>query len=286
MWDERLAEVCRRHPDLVAVYESSRGRLGLLLRQTLVPLSAEQVAWLAETREVARDVIRDLRAAGFQRGTVVLQWLPVADVARIVARWVRCWDGDAVRRSQLLAVVERRLADQRFLAARAQRVTGSAPVTAARQEPVPVVAARTGLDEAGLDALKAWYETMAPCWLAIQPVLRRRLVLQTHVWLADLALTDPVNGPGQAVRELGPRGSLARALERLVPRREAAAWRRWIDHVRADLARTLERPLQLRSQAWARGLFFIPYSAPAPRRSPRPPASAWTAKPWREKMNA
>lgn len=287
MWDERLAAVCRRHPDLVAVYESSRGRLGLLLRQTLVPLSAEQVAWLAETRGVARDVVQDLRAAGFQRGTVVLQWLPVADVARIVARWVRRWDGDAARRSQLLAVVERRLADQRFLTARAQRMTAD---VGPRPQPVAAVAVRSGFDEAGLDALKAWYETMAPCWLAIQPVLRRRLVLQTHVWLADLALADPVDGPGQAVVELGPRGSLARALERLVPRREAAAWRRWIDHVRADLARTLERPPELRTQAWARWLFFIPYSVPAPRRvprrSPRPPASAWTAKPWREKMNA
>ena len=145
------------------------------------------------------------------------------------------------------------------------------------------------LADAGADALKAWYETMAPCWLAIQPALRRRLVLQTHVWLADLALADPVDGPGQAVRDLGSRGSLARALERLVPRREAAAWRRWIDHVCADLARTLGRPPQLRTQAWARWLFFIPYSVPAPRRvprrSPRLPAVTWTAKPWREKMN-
>jgi hypothetical protein len=287
MWDERLAAVCRRHPDLVAVYESSRGRLGLLLRQTLVPLSAEQVAWLAETRSVARDVVHDLRAAGFERGTVVLQWLPVADVARIVGRWVRRWDGDAARRSQLLAVVERLLADQRFLAARAPRVTTDPPPG---PQTLPTTAARSGLDEAGLDALKAWYETMAPCWLAIQPVLRRRLVLQTHVWLADLALADPVEGPGQALSELGPQGSLARALERLVSRRQAPAWRRWIEHVRMDLARTLERPPELRTQAWARWLFFIPYSAPAPRRlprrSPRPPASTWTAKPRREKMNA
>jgi hypothetical protein len=260
MWDERLAAVCRRHPDLVAVYESSRGRLGLLLRQTLVPLSAEQVEWLAETRGVVRDVVHDLRAAGFQRGTVVLQWLPMTDVARIVARWVRRWDGDAARRSELLAVVERRLADERFLTARAQRST---------ENPTPepeVVPARGGLDEAGLDALKAWYETMAPCWLAIQPALRRRLVLRTHVWLADLALADPVTGPARAVRELGPGGALARALERLVPGREVAAWRRWIDHVRADLARTLGRPPHLRTQAWARWLFFIPYSVPAPRR--------------------
>src|SRR5512145_308334 len=106
MWDERLAEVCRRHPDLIAVYESSRGRLGLLLRQTLVPLAAEQMMWVAETRTVARALIQDLRAAGFEGGTVVLQWLPIEDVARIVARWVRRWDGDSARRSELLAVVD------------------------------------------------------------------------------------------------------------------------------------------------------------------------------------
>jgi hypothetical protein len=114
--------------------------------------------------------------------------------------------------------------------------------------------------------------------------------LQTHVWLADLALSDPANGPSRAVAELGPHGSLARALGRLVPVAEATAWRRWIDHVREDLARALGRSPAQRTQAWARWLFFIPYSIPvprrAPRRAPRPPASAWTPKPWREKMNA
>jgi hypothetical protein len=294
MWDERLAEVCRRHPDLVAVYESSRGRLALLLRQTLVPLSAEQVSWLAETRAVARAVSEDLRAAGFRCGVVVLQWLPAADVARIVARWVRRFDGDATRRSQLLAVVERKLADQRFLASRgrAAREAAAEPAPAVVLDPQPPRRV-SGFDQAGLDALKAWYETMAPCWLAIQPARRRRLVLQTHVWLADRALTDPVNGPERALSELGPQGSLARALERLVPPGEAAAWRSWIEYVRRDLARALARAPELRTQAWARWLFFVPYGAPpprrvprrAPRRSPRPPASAWTAKPWREKMS-
>jgi hypothetical protein len=291
MWDDRYAEVCGRHPDLVAVYESSRGRLGLLLRQTLVPLSAEQMIWLGETRALARDVIEDLRAAGFQGGTVVLQWLPIEDVARIVTRWIRRWDGDGVRRSELLAVVNGRLADQRFLSALALPGPGALSQSAA-----PVVAPETpmvnrvGFDEAGLDALKAWYETMAPCWLAIQPVRRRRLVLQTHVWLADVALANPLDGPRQALAELGPQGSLARALERLTPRSEAAAWHRWIQYVREDLARALARPAALRTQAWARWLFFIPYSAPVPRRvprrSPRPPATAWTARPWREKMKA
>jgi hypothetical protein len=287
VWDERLAEVCRRHPDLVAVYESSRGRLGLLLRQTLVPLAPEQMLWVAETRTVARELIQDLRTAGFRGGTVVLQWLPIEDVARIVARWVRRWDGDSARRSQLLAVVDRRLADQRFLAALALPGPGAAhdgarPAVA----PQTIVSTRTGFDETGLEALKAWYETMAPCWLAIQPARRRRLVLQTHVWLADVALADPIDGPDRAVAELGPHGSLARALERLVPGNDATAWRRWIEYVREDLARTLGRPPRLRTQAWARWLFFIPYSAPVPQHPRRSRTGPWTPKAWREKMKA
>jgi hypothetical protein len=289
MWDERFAEVCRVHPDLVAVYESSRGRLGLLLRQTLVPLPAEQVMWVNETRARARAAIQDLRAAGFEGGTLVLQWLPIEDIARIVARWVRCWDGDGARRSELLAVVDRRLTDQRFLAALPLPGPRFSPDAADAESPA-VTVDRTAFDEAGLASLKAWYETMAPCWLAIQPARRRRLVLQTHVWLADLALSDPANGPSRAMAELGPHGSLARALGRLVPVAEATAWRRWIDHVREDLARALGRTPAQRTQAWARWLFFIPYSIPVPRRAPRraarPPASAWTPKPWREKMNA
>lgn len=284
MWDERLAEVCRRHPDLIAVYESSRGRLGLLLRQTLVPLAAEQMMWVAETRTVARALIQDLRAAGFEGGTVVLQWLPIEDVARIVARWVRRWDGDSARRSELLAVVDRRLADQRFLAA----LSGPVAVRddAGAEAAGATVTTRTRFDETGLEALKAWYETMAPCWLAIQPARRRRLVLQTHVWLADVALADPLDGPRRALAELGPSGALVRALERLVSGHDAVAWRRWIEYVREDLARALGRPAPLRTQAWARWLFFIPYSAPVPKRPRRPPTSTWTPKPSREKMNA
>jgi len=289
MWDERFAETCRQHPDLVAVYESAHGRLGLLLRQTLVPLDAEREEWLTQTRAVARRAIGDLRAAGFTSGAVVLQWLPMVDLTRIVARWVRRWDGDPARRSQLLAVVERRLVDERFLATR--RMHGRAPAVDAAAPPASngAVAPVVGFEEAGLDALKAWYEAMAPCWLAIQPARRRRLVLQTHVWIAERALTDSVDGPRQAAGELGRDGSLARALERLVPLSEAAAWRSWIDLVRADLARALAQPPARHTQAWARGLFLIPYSVPLPRRalrSARPAASTWTAKPWRAKMEA
>src|SRR6266850_2330623 len=116
MWDGRFAETCRQHPDLVAVYESAHGRLGLLLRQTLVPLDAERVEWLTETRVVAR-----------------------------------------------------RLVDERFFAAR--RTHGRAPVVAAAAPATSNAAAAPimGFETARLEALKAWYEAMAPCWLAIQP---------------------------------------------------------------------------------------------------------------------
>lgn len=261
MWDERFVEVCRRHPDVIAVYESAHGRLGLLLRQTLVPLGVERMTWLTETRTTARAFIADIRAAGFAGGTVVLQWLPAADVARIVARWVRRWDGDPTRRSAITAGVERVVADQTFLNRR--REPAATPV------PAPTSSngrATSALDETGLASLKAWYETMAPCWLAIQPARRRRLVLQTHVWIAERVLADPAASIRPALEDLVPDGMLAQSLLRLVPGAEGAAWRLWIDVVRADLERAMHHPRALRSQAWARWLFLIPYSLPVPRR--------------------
>ena len=261
MWDERFVEVCRRHPDVIAIYESAHGRLGLLLRQTLVPLGVERVGWLAETRAAARAFITDLRAAGFAGGTVVLQWLPAADVARIVGRWVRRWDGDPARRSAITAGVERAVADQTFLDRRRE--------PAATPAPAPTRStgrAMSALDETGLASLKAWYETMAPCWLAIQPARRRRLVLQTHVWIAERVLADPAAGIRTALDDLAPGGALAQSLLRLVPGAEAAAWRLWIDVARTDLERAMHHPRARRSQAWARWLFLIPYSLPVPRR--------------------
>jgi hypothetical protein len=234
MWDERFAEVCRLQPDLVAVYESAHGRLGLLRGQSLTPMESERRTWLSDTRAAASRVRSALRAAGFTGATVVLQWLPPVDAARIVARWVRRWDGDSARRAQLVAALEAAVTD-----------SGT-------------------LDQAGLDALKAWYEAMASCWLAIQPVRRRRLVLQTHVWIADRVLTDPVTGPGLALRELGPGGSLARALAHLIPRAERTLWTSWVASVRAELERALRASSP--TQAWARWLFMIPYNVPAPQR--------------------
>lgn len=246
MWEDRFVEVCRRHPDVVAVYESAHGRLGLLLRQTLVPLGVERVEWLSETRATSRAFIGDLRTAGFAGGTVVLQWLPVADVARILARWIRRWDGDPTRRASITAGVERAVAEQVFLDT---RTTSVLPPTVSKRDLDP----RTprALDETGLETLKAWYEMMAPCWLAIQPARRRRLVLQTHVWIAERVLADSGESPATALAELGSDGPLARALARLVPGAETATWRLWSDLVRADLERALRLPRR-RSQAWAR----------------------------------
>jgi len=261
MWDERFTEVCRRHPDVIAVYESAHGRLGLLLRQTLVPLGVERVTWLAETRATARAFIADLRVSGFIGGTVVLQWLPAVDVARIVVRWVRRWDGDPARRSAITASVERAVADQTYLDRRAAPADTLVPAPTCSNGRAPCA-----LDETGLASLKAWYETMAPCWLAIQPVRRRRLVLQTHVWIAERVLTDPPLAIRSVLDDLASDGRLARALVRLVPGAEAAAWRLWIDVVRTDLERALHHPRARRSQAWARWLFLIPYSVPVPRR--------------------
>jgi hypothetical protein len=272
MWDDRFAAVCRRHPDLVAVYESAGGRLGLLLRQTLVPIDPEHFEWLAQTRRAAKQVVADLRAAGFGGGTVVLQWLPFEDVTRIVTRWVRQYDGDRIRRAQLLAVLERRVADERYVTARASRAAVSIPAAgvgaAAAGDVLPERFASPAsfvFAEGELQALGVWYQTMALCWLGIEPALRRRLVLQAHVWIAECVLE--AGSAAATARDLEPEGRLARSLGRLVPPRQLPIWRPWIELVRLDLQRALARPPERRSRAWAHWLFLIPYSLPTPRRA-------------------
>ena len=278
IWEDRFIGICRRHHDLVAVYESPRGRLALLLRQTLVPLAPEHFEWLGETRATARAVIADLRGAGFDGATVVLQWLPFGDVANIVSRWVRRWDGDQIRRTQLLTVVDSHLADQRFLdtqAYRAQPAQESAelhPVAAGDPiAPSDGHAGSTGappvLADGRLNDLREWYARMAPCWLAIEPPLRRRLVLQTHAWIAERVLNDTGSEPAPASAGLEHEGVLTRLLHHLVAREDRATWGPWIELVRVDLQRALTRPPERRTAAWARWLFFIPYSVPTPRRA-------------------
>ena len=113
---ERYAQACRRHPDLVAVHESPSGDIVLVLRHTLVPLPEEHAEWRRATRATARDVLDDLRGAGFEGGVVVAQWLPVQRVARIFDSWPQRWEGDPARAAQLRRVVRQLAADHRFLA--------------------------------------------------------------------------------------------------------------------------------------------------------------------------
>jgi hypothetical protein len=64
VWDEAYTSVCRRHPDVVAAFESPHGRVVLLLRHTLAPPPEERSRWLDETHRAALEVTASLRAAG------------------------------------------------------------------------------------------------------------------------------------------------------------------------------------------------------------------------------
>jgi hypothetical protein len=103
MWDEACTAVCRRHDDIVAVFESSRGRLALLLRQPLVPAPDERAVWLTATQRSARVVTAGLRAVGRRDEITILQWQPLRQVARITADWDCSYEGDAICHARLVA---------------------------------------------------------------------------------------------------------------------------------------------------------------------------------------
>jgi hypothetical protein len=254
MWLDPYTAVCARHVDLVAVYESPRGRLALLLRHTLVPLAEERVGWLRETRGAVRRLLGDLRAAGFGEGVFVLQWLPLGEVAGILAGWPCRYVGDPSRQVALARLADRYLADRRFLASHAAEC-GRQDLADAHS-----LTCLALLGDARR-ALSCWYHAMAPRWLVLEPRLRRRLVLETHRWIAAQLLG--ASGAGQApVAELGPEGKLGRTLEQLVPDDVLADWRPWIHRVLADLQRAFALPAAERNEAWGRWLFLIPYSVP------------------------
>ncbi len=201
MWNGELASVCRRHPDLVAVYEAPDGGLALLLRQTLVPLHEERGRWFNETRRAARAAVASLRAAGVIEDVSVLQWRPLPDVAEVLTGWLCCYLGDPARSAQLADIVGARLADRE-------------PATAA-----PHRAGRPGRAAAGdlSPTLLNWYRDMTPCWLAVEPQVRRRLILRTHEWIVEGVLSPMVRGErrlegvDQAHRQRSPaRAGLAR----------------------------------------------------------------------------
>lgn len=115
-WAERHAEVCRRHHNLIGVWESPDSECALLLRETLVPLRYEHRAWLHHTRATAREIIRDLKAAGLvARRFVVLQWWPLDRIAEVFETWSCRYDADPVRREQHARFVATEMADRRFL---------------------------------------------------------------------------------------------------------------------------------------------------------------------------
>lgn len=131
-WKDRHAEICRRHRNVVAVYESADGRYALLLADTLVPLDYEHRAWLKSTRATAHAIVRDLRASRLARRFDVLQWWPLERVAHVFERWACRYDADPARREQHMRVVAGRLADRRFLCS--QWVAHAPPVGARFRE--------------------------------------------------------------------------------------------------------------------------------------------------------
>ncbi len=136
-------------PDLVAIFQSRRGRIALLLRQTMVPLVEERSKWLEETRQCARAVITGLRGAGLTGPWLVLQWRSLGQAAEVLRGWRCCYDADPVRRAELTRIVERRLADLRYLAAVRDRSDFSRSAVEASHPPLDHRGAPVPRDEAG-----------------------------------------------------------------------------------------------------------------------------------------
>ncbi len=245
MWSDDFAPVCRTFPDLVAVYESPDGEMALLLRQTLVPLPEERSRWFRETRRAVREVLRPLRTTAFAGDVTVLQWRPLAEVARVLRQWRCRYDADPPRREQLTDVAHAWLADEASLRAVAPRVGGP-----------PDGSPPNGVER---DSLLDWYRDMAPCWLGAEPATRRRLILRSHRWIAERVLGPLSRGHEPAVRDLRAAGLLASLLTDIVPSGEIGAWKPWIKLVLADLRRAMAWPPHSRDAAWGRWLFLIPY---------------------------
>ncbi len=197
-WKKSYAEVCRTHPDLVAVFESARGRLALLLRHTLVPIDAEAEEWGRITRVIAGRIIRDLRAVGVVAPIMLLQHRSLKEIAHILCGWACRYDGDPIRRRELARVAEQQVADLDFIAA-ARR---SAMVSPSGDPTLPV--ARSSEEE----RLVQWYEDMTSCWAEATPPTRRTLILLTHRWIAAHAFGPEVARREAGLRDLAPGGAV------------------------------------------------------------------------------
>ena len=254
MWLDRFTTACRDCPDLLAIYESPRGRLALLLRQTLTPRIQDYLGWRAETRHDALVVIDRLRRSGFVGGAVVLQSVPLSEAANIMRTWTCRYDADPARRAELGTAAERLAAEERFVSTR----TAFRQATSRGGEadgPRPPFAASVK----DLRALRRWYDAMALEWLGIQPDLRRALVLRCHRWVADRVLVPAADGELCAVDAVV---ELDQDLTALIPPAELVIWRPWIELVTRALTRALRRPPGEWNRSWVRMLFLIPLNIP------------------------
>jgi hypothetical protein len=252
MWSTACEAVCRKHPELVAVYESPRGKLALLLEHTFMPSTAERARWFAETRRAARAIAADLKTAGTPEGITLLQWRPLPQVARVIRGWRRRYDGDPTRRLALTRLVASALLDPSVNGASGGR--GGTPRT--------VVDALAMSRDVVTPTVLGWYGDMTPSWLAIEPRTRRLLVLQTHRWIVERVLAPIASGHAPAEDELTATGRLAWVLARQVPPGDLDRWKTWIRLTLRDLRRALGWPAERRNDAWVRWLFLIPYSIP------------------------
>ena len=231
-WTQLHDAISELHPALVAVHQSASGQLALLMRHALVPANGRRRAWRRAIQLAARDVARDLRAAGLCGRLLIVQRLPPLRARRVLDGWRLLWQRDPLRASELRAMARRRAADARFLAARtAERRRGG-------RGPRP--------------SIEQWYADLAPLWLGLSPEPRRRLVLQTHVWITE-RLTTPIVAADSDDAEYD---AFRHRLERLVPPDDRDSWAGWIDTVVATLLRAFDRPPALRDARWARSLFL------------------------------
>jgi hypothetical protein len=259
-WSGDHTRICQSHPDLVAVYESNGGTLGLLLDQTMAPPAEGRRSGRAVIQRAARPIIDSLRAAGLHRKFVVLQQLALEHATRILRHWTRRYDGDPARRNELERLAVRLLADRPAIARRATRERRASGPEAPWENFRHVVTR---------PELTLWYRDMAPIWLSTQPLLRRLLILRTQRWIID-RLVEPVSrGEEPSMTELRPRDTLEAALDEMIPADEFDEWRPWIRLVVSDLGHALACPVAGRDDTWMRRLFLIPYRIPVrARRSP------------------